>query len=345
MSNIKVLDVTLRDGGCVNDFNFGQERMLSILESLETSNVEYIELGYIDDKKGSESGRTQFINEVAVEKSLLKKKIPGIKYVVMMDYGKFNVENLLPRNESGIDGIRVAFHKKDWKNFIEIGKTILEKGYDLFVQPMITIRYEEKELKELIQTVNDQLAGAKGFYIVDSFGEMKSEDLEKLLNMVDNNLNSEMALGFHSHNNIQLSFSNAITLLKFNTSRNKMLDSSLLGMGKGAGNLNTELILQYLNINYSKNYSLLPVLNCIDKIINPIHKEFYWGYSIEYYLSSINHCTPSYANYFYNIKKLTIEECGKLLSLIDDSKKISFDKNYAENLYFENFSNELEVEK
>ncbi|MDE6924689.1 MAG: pyruvate carboxyltransferase, partial [Acetatifactor sp.] len=71
-----------------------------------------------------------------------------------------------------------------------------------------------------------------------------------------------------------------------------------MGMGKGAGNLNTELLIEHLNCFYNKNYNIAPLLAVIDEVINQIHNEFYWGYAVEYYLSSINHCTPSYASYF-----------------------------------------------
>ncbi len=118
MSGIKVLDVTLRDGGCVNDFNFGQEYMDSILSALEGSAVDYIELGYIDEKKGSECGRTQYCNEKVIPQHFLKHKRRGITYVAMIDYGKFHIDHLDKRNEKGIDGIRLAFHKKHWKEAI-----------------------------------------------------------------------------------------------------------------------------------------------------------------------------------------------------------------------------------
>lgn len=112
MNSLKVLDVTLRDGGCVNDFNFGQTYMEKILEAQEASGVEIIELGYIDENKGSKEGRTQYIDEQIISQIILKNKKPGITYVAMIDYGKFNVDKLQKRNENSIDGIRLAFHKK-----------------------------------------------------------------------------------------------------------------------------------------------------------------------------------------------------------------------------------------
>lgn len=333
MNSLKVLDVTLRDGGCVNDFNFGQTYMEKILSSQEASGVDVIEMGYIDEKKGSTSGRTQYINEKVIPECILKHKKPGVTYVAMIDYGKFNVDNLAPCTPEGIDGIRMAFHKKNCLDIIRLGRKIIDRGYQFYIQPMITLRYSDAELLKLIDIVNKELPDASGFYIVDSFGEMRPNDMNRALNLVDHNLIPTMTLGFHSHNNLQMSYSNATAFLQFPTNRDLMLDSSIMGMGKGAGNLNTELLLEHLNLFYGKNYHISPLLEVIDKVINQLHSEFYWGYAVEYYLSSTNHCTPSYASHFYNKHMLPIEQVGELLGLIAEEKKISFDKEYAEELY------------
>lgn len=333
MKALKVLDVTLRDGGCVNNFDFGQLYMEKILAAEEASGVDIIEMGYIDETKGSEFGRTQYINEQVIHRNILRHKKPGVIYVAMIDYGKFDVDNLQPRTKDSIDGIRMAFHKKNRFEIIALGKKIMEKGYKFYIQPMITLRYSDAELLELIKLVNEDLADADGFYIVDSFGEMRPNDMDRVLNLVDHNLISTMTLGFHSHNNLQMSYSNAVALLQFPTNREIMLDSSIMGMGKGAGNLNTELLLEHLNLYYGKNYNIKPLLEVIDKVINQLHSEFYWGYAVEYYLSSSNHCTPSYASHFYNKHMLPIDQVGELLGMIAEEKKVSFDKVYAEELY------------
>lgn len=333
MKSLKVLDVTLRDGGCVNDFNFGQTYMEKILAAQEASGVDMIEMGYIDENKGSISGRTQYVNERVIYEKFLKQKKSGVTYVAMMDYGKFDVNKLEKRIPEGIDGIRLAFHKKNRYDIISLGKKIMEKGYKFYIQPMITLRYSDAELLELIDLVNKELPDASGFYIVDSFGEMRPNDMDRVLNLVDHNLIPSMTLGFHSHNNLQMSYSNAVALLRFPTNRDMMLDSSIMGMGKGAGNLNTELLLEHLNMYYGKDYHITPLLEVIDKVINQLHSEFYWGYAPEYYLSAANQCTPSYASHFYNKHMLPIDQVGELLGMIAEEKKISFDKDYAEKLY------------
>ncbi len=333
MNSIRVLDVTLRDGGCVIDFNFGQNYMDQILRGLEASGVDIVELGYIDQNKGSDRERTQFSNEQVIPRYFLKNKKPGLTYVAMFDYGKFDPDKLQPYDGTGIDGLRIAFHKKDRFNMIPLAKTVLAKGYQLFIQPMAIMRYTDQEILELIHSVNTELPDASAFYVVDSFGEMRMNDLNRIAYLVDHNLRPGMTMGFHSHNNLQLSYSNAVTLLQFFTDRDIIVDSAILGMGKGAGNLNTELFLEHLNLYYNKNYQISPLLEVIDRVLNTIRAESYWGYSIEYYLSSINHCTPTYASYFYKKHMLPVERVAELLSLIAEEKKISFDKEYAEQLY------------
>lgn len=333
MHNLQVLDVTLRDGGCVNDFNFGQTYMEKILTAQEQAGIDIIEMGYIDENRGSDSGRTQYSNEQVIKRTILKKKKAGTTYVAMMDFGKFNVDNLQKRTEDGIDGIRVAFHKKNRLDIVEVGRKIINKGYKFYIQPMITLRYSDSELLELIKLVNKELSDAAGFYIVDSFGEMRPNDMSRVLNLVDHNLIPTMTLGFHSHNNLQMSYSNAIAMIQFPTNRDIMIDCSIMGMGKGAGNLNTELLLEHLNLYYGKKYKVDPLLEVIDKVINQLHSEFYWGYAPEYYLSATNQCTPSYASYFYNKHMLPINQVGELLGMIIPEKKVSFDRDYAEELY------------
>ena len=333
MKNISVLDVTLRDGGCVNNFDFGADYMHGILAALEASAVDFIEVGYIDSKNGSESERTQYVNEKVIPQALSLVKKPGRVYLAMMDFGKFDPQILSDYDGSGIDGVRLAFHKRDWRAAVELGATIIDKGYKLFVQPMLTLHYSDRELIDLIETVNAKLPNASAFYIVDSFGEMRGNDLLRMLGIVEHNLRREIAIGLHSHNNLSLSYSLAMTFLEHPTDRKLIVDSSIMGMGKGAGNLCTELLMEHLNLYHDGAYHIASILSVVDRVIKVIHQERPWGYSVEYYLSSINHCSPSYAGHFYRKHMLTIDQVGELLGMIADDKKISFDKEYAEELY------------
>lgn len=333
MGKVSVLDATLRDGGCVIDFNFGNKYIQDILNALEKSEVEYIELGYIDFEGDKSGDRTKYKSENVIYEKILWNKKSNIEYLAMIDYGKYNIESLEECNPKGIDGIRLAFHKRDWEQAILLGKNIMSKGYKLYVQPMITLRYSDKELLELIEYVNKIIPDVSGVYIVDSFDEMRGKDVIRLMHLMDSNLAQTIALGFHSHNNLQLSYANAMSFLSFNTKRDIMLDSCVMGMGKGAGNLNSELLMEHMNIYSDKKYNIKPLLHLIDTVINTLHYEHYWGYAAQFYLSAINQCSPTYAAYYYDKQMLSIEEIAEILGEIPDAKKISFDRKMAEDLY------------
>jgi len=326
---IELVDVTLRDGGIVINFDYGLERMLKIKETLEASGVEYIETGYIDEKKGSPEGRTCFDNEISIEKTLLANgKKPGVNYFAMIDYGTFDVNKLHERTPGGVDGIRLAFHKENWEASIEWGKIILSKGYDLYIQPMVSMRYTDEEYKHLIQVCNTELAAAKGFYVVDSFGQMDSAFLLHKLEIADQYVSMSMKLGFHAHNNRQMAYSNALTFVDFNSRHDMMLDASIMGMGKGAGNLCTELIEATL-VNEGKNYNTNVIYEAISEYFADQQKKTPWGYSLDYYLSSLYSCTPSYIKIFTADERVTTDVLVDLLKNMPDEKRAACDRTFA----------------
>ena len=327
--HIQLLDCTLRDGGIVINFDYGIDRMQKIKATLEASGVEYIECGYIDQKKGSPEGRTCFDNEVSIEKTLLSTgKKPGVTYVARIDYGTYDVNLLNPRTEKGIDGIRLAFHKENWEASMEIGKIILEKGYDLFIQPMVSMRYTDEEYRHLIQTCNTELAGARGFYVVDSFGQMDNNDLLHKLEIADEYVSSDWLIGFHAHNNRQMAYSNALSFVGFNAKHDMMLDSSIMGMGKGAGNLCTELIEAAL-IAEDKSYNSTVIYEAISEYFAEQQKKTPWGYSLDYYLASLYSCTPSYIKIFTADERVTTDILVDLLKNMPDEKRAACDRAFA----------------
>lgn len=331
MNNIRVLDVTLRDGGIVNNFQFGEDNIKYIVYSLEESGIDFIELGYLEKNTGTERGRSQYINEKVVREYVLTEKKPGVTYCVMMDYGKFDAETIENRRPDGVDAIRFAFHKRNFHDVEDIYNKLIAKGYEVYMQPMVTLHYTEEELEELICMANG--LDIKGLYFVDTFGQMLQADVLRLAEFFDSRLRKDIALGFHSHNNIQMAYANSICFLQYYTERNKMIDSSIMGMGRGAGNLNTELILQFLNQTMSSHYNNLPLLKVMDSILNPIKATYPWGYSVEYYLSSANDCSPIYSSHYYKKHMLPVEQINELLKMVEGEMRISFKKDYAEEIY------------
>lgn len=330
MNNVHILDCTLRDGGYCNEWKFGFENIKKIINGLLEANVDIIECGFLTDKIAYDSDITKYSALEELEMIIPKNRNNKI-FVVMMNYGEYNIENLPPCDGTSVDGIRVTFHKKNLLESLKLCEAIKEKGYKVFVQAMVSLSYNDSEFLELIQGVNRIQPYL--FYIVDSFGMMKKKELIRLFYMVEHNLEPEILIGFHSHNNMQLAYSNAQSLVDVQTRRDLIIDSSIYGMGRGAGNLNTELFVEYLNENLCSDYQLKPLFTIIDEILNDFYQRNYWGYSLPNYLSAAHNAHPSYASYLDDKKTLTVENISEIFDMMDAEKKLEFDKGYIESLY------------
>ena len=330
MNKVQVLDCTLRDGGYCNEWRFGVDNEKNIIAGLVEADIEIIECGFLTNKTTYDPDVTKFnrLQEIA---ELIPENRAGKLFVVMMNYGEYDVEELPVHDGSSVDGIRVAFHKKNLTEALSLCKQVRAKGYLVFVQAMVSLSYSDEEFLSLIRSVNELEPYA--FYIVDSFGMMKGKDLIRLFYMVEHNLKESVWIGFHCHNNMQLAYSNAQRLTTVQTSRNLIIDSSIMGMGRGAGNLNTELFVEYLNENAGKKYLLKPLLTIIDKTLAPFYERNYWGYSLPNYISAAHNAHPNYAGYLDAKKTLTFEDMNEIFDMMDEDKKVSFDKAYIENLY------------
>ena len=328
--NIKLLDCTLRDGGYVNDWGFTESQVCKIINSLDESNIDIIELGYLDEKRGGRKNSTLFKTAYSVGELLEGISIRS-KKVVMIDLFAFDLDKLPKQTDTKIDGIRLAFHKKDIKDAFLAAKKIIDLGYLLFFQPMVTKTYTNNEFLSMIKFINQ--LDIYAFYIVDSFGSMTLMQLQKFINLAENNLARGIKLGYHSHNNMQLAFSNAIDICNSNIDREFIIDSSIYGMGRGAGNLNTELIANYLSKTDKYKFKVMPLLEVIDEVLSYYFKQSPWGFTPAQYLSASLDCHPNYSSYLVNKRTTHIADIQKILEKIPSDKKVSFNEQLIDNLY------------
>jgi len=327
----KILDCTLRDGGYINDWRFGNETIRSIVSMLTDANVDIVECGFLEDKPCDDT--VSLFNAVAEIKKILPENRKKSEYVAMAVYGSYSLENLENCDGSSITGIRITFHDYEIEEALRYCTLIKEKGYKTFFQPVGMSVYTDKQLIDLIEKVNKLEPYA--FYIVDTLGLMNQKDIERLSYLLDNNLIPSIAMGFHSHNNLQLSFSDAQKFLSMNTGRTKIVDASIYGMGRGAGNLSTELITHYINETGESVYDVDILLKIYDQHIRKIREHFEWGYSVEYYLAAIHKCHPNYAKFLLDLGTLPINDIGNILMSIDYKHKHLYDKDYIVSHYSE----------
>lgn len=334
MGKISILDCTLRDGGYVNNWNFKKKTIKAIINKLDCANIDIIECGFLTEK--SESGDCSLFNSVAQIKLLISNK--RAMYVAMIAIGEkeINPELLDDYDGESIDGIRLTFHKHEIEKAITWANILKDKGYKVFMQPVGTISYSDMEILELVEKIN--ILNPYAFYIVDTLGSMKRNELLHTYYNIDSNLKKDIKIGFHPHNNLHLAFSNAQALMHIQSKRELIIDASVYGMGRAAGNLQTELIAQYINDAIEMKYDIATILDIYDKHIVHIRERYKWGYEIPYYIAACNKCHPNYAVYLMNKQTLTMKDIEKIVSLIPREERILYNKSLIEDLYL-NYQN------
>ncbi|MCR5225644.1 MAG: aldolase catalytic domain-containing protein [Eubacterium sp.] len=340
MGELKLLDCTLRDGGYINDWNFGHNNLISIYERLIDSDVDYIELGFLDDRRPFDIDRSIMPDTDCMEKIYGSVDKKGKIVFGMIDYGTCSIDHIKPASESYIDGIRVIYKKHLRVEALDFCRQLKELGYIVFSQLVSVTSYTDEEMLDLIRLANEAKPDAVS--MVDTYGLMHQNNLMHFIDLLDKNLDPDIALGYHGHNNFQMGYANCIAMLDYKTDRTMLVDGTLYGMGKSAGNAPLELIAMHMNQKYGKNYQIPQMLEAIDVNIMNFCQPSTWGYNLFFYLSASNDCHPNYVADLMNKKTLSIKSINELLSRLEGEKKLLYDKKYMEDLYREYQSHDID---
>lgn len=343
MGKLMLLDCTLRDGGYINDWEFGHDTMTSVLERLVSSRVDFIEIGFLDDRRKFDINRSIMPDTLSVEKIYGNVDKGNASIVGMIDYGTCSIQQLQPCNESYLDGIRVIFKKGVMHEAIDFCRQVKSLGYKVFTQAVSITSYNDEELLELIGLVNDM--GPYAMSMVDTYGLLHQDNLIHIFNIMNENLDPQICIGYHAHNNFQMGYANCIEILHKEVDRTILVDATLYGMGKSAGNTPIELISNYMNENFGKNYDINQMLEAIEINIMDIYNKIPWGYNLFYYISAATKCHPSYVSYLINKHTLSIKSINEILKNIDEEKKLLYSKEHIETLYLEYQNNDCDDSK
>ena len=345
MGNISILDCTLRDGLRIIECEFEDNKIKGLASGLADSGIDIIEMGFLRDRrKLNYQGNSTFFTEASQITPFLPANRGKKLFTAFVDYGMFDFDSLEERKDGYIDGIRVGFTKKNYEesfdDVIRCMKIVQEKGYKLLMQGVNSLGYTDSEYLQLIKVANELKPYA--FAVVDTYGAMYDEDLTHYFSLIDYNLKDEIQLDFHSHNNYQLSFSLAQKLISIAGRRNIIIDCTLNGVGKVAGNLNTELIINYLNRKYGFDYDEDLILDLIDTYTYSLKQEHNWGYSIPAFLAGEFKSHPNNIIYLTEKFRLDTKDIKYILSMIDEKKRQRYDYDNIERLYIEYNSSKVD---
>ena len=287
---LKVLDCTIRAGGLMNEHRFEDSFVQRVYRTCVSAGIDIMELGYKADRKvfaESTAGPWKFCSEDDLRRIVGDAAAagadaagePGIKLSVMADAERTDYHtDILPRDQSVLSVIRVACYVHQVPTALDMVKDAHDKGYETTFNLMALSTVQERDLFDVLEVV--VASPVDVVYVVDSFGSFYSEQVRDLTGkFVKMAREAGKQVGIHGHNNQQLAYANTIEAMLAGAT---WLDSTMAGLGRGAGNCPTELLLGFLK---NPKFHLRPVLECVQDLFVPLSKKLDWGYSIPYMLT------------------------------------------------------------
>lgn len=332
MKHAKILDCTLRDGAYLIDKDFGELTIRGIIAGLVKAQIDYIEIGFLQNE-GFGEGKTVFKNSSDAKRYIPKDKRNSL-FTVLADFSRYSIDNLDERTDDGIDAVRECFFKHERFDAIENCREIKDKGYLVFVQPVDILGYTDKELIEFIEKVNELEPYCLS--IVDTFGSMYQEDLQRVFEIINHNLVKSCKIGFHSHNNMQLSNALSQDFIRMTCGKREVVvDGTISGMGRGAGNTPTELIAQYMVSKLGYGYDMNAILDIIDGYMGSIRSRCSWGYTTPYFIAG---CYSAHVNniaYLTEKNSIRSKDISFILNKIGAVSRKRYDYDLLEKTYLE----------
>lgn len=277
----KILDCTLRDGGYYTNWDFNSETVDAYIQAMNTLPIDYLELGYRNNPTKEYMGKFGYCPV-----SLLKhiRQNCTKKLDVMLNEKNTRPEDLdaLLKPIIGlVDMIRIAIDPKNFDRAVILAKAVKAMGFEVGFNVMYMSKWQT-EYSEFLTKLGVLDSFADLFCMVDSFGGVTPNDVSNIVKIVREN--TKCPIGFHGHNNLQLGLINTITAMKLNV---EYVDATILGMGRGAGNLNMELLLTYLNAHEDIKVDF-NVLGDVITAFTPLMEKYQWGSNLPYMLAGAN---------------------------------------------------------
>lgn len=333
---ISLLDCTLRDGAYIVDSFFGSAAIKGIVSHLQDAQVDIIELGWLKNDEHLEGSSYYHIPSDA-EQYIVKKNDSCI-YSAMIDWDRYDDSILPPYDGKSLDAVRIVFPFGKHKQGIEIGKRIREKGYKILFQAANTLAYSDDDLIQMALDINE--VKPDSLSVVDTFGAMYENDLERIVSCLDHYVDRNIKLGIHTHNNQQMAFALSIRFVELmkNSERDIIIDSSISGMGRGAGNATTELVANYLNQKCGCHYNVDAIMDAIDVYMGYFKDKYEWGYSTPYCIAGMYCCHVNNIAYLLKNHRTSSKDMRVIIESMSSKDRIKYNYDLLEEKYIQNQS-------
>ena len=326
-SVLKVLDCTFRDGGYYNNWDFDTLVVQKYLHAIANANIDIVELGFRNFPQDFFLGAfaytsDTYINSLDISDHIFVCVMIDANSILKSDYSINDAIRLLfqPKERSRVDLVRIATHFSNVNQCHEIARVLKKMGYQVGLNLMQPNDKTSSELAIVAQLVQCwQLVDV--LYFADSLGSMEGADVVRIISSLK--LNWFGDIGFHAHNNKGLAVSNTLTAIEDGVT---WVDCTILGMGRGAGNAQTEKLLLELQIRHNLAYKANMLFDLVLSDFTPLKKYYYWGENLLYSLAAINNIHPTYIQEMIKDNRYSNKEILQAIGFMSTLDTRNYDK-------------------
>lgn len=261
--NVRIVDVTLRDGGYRNNFDFGMEYIRDHVRLIQKAGVDFIEIGYRNGSavKIDGIGRTGLSNNEYIQ--ALREASPEANLGVIVHAHNITDQDIHDLKALGVKLIRFCMNPENLMESVRLATLAKQLGLITTINVVRISSYSAAGLDAILAKIAKHNHAFDVVYTADSNGNQTPEDVDRVYGHLRNaGLRAE--LGFHAHDNIGQAMTN--TLMALENHGVTYIDASLLGMGKGIGNLRLEQLVAYLQLKGAKRYNTMRILCAADRL-------------------------------------------------------------------------------
>lgn len=325
---VQITDCTIRDGGYLFNKNSNPEFVKGIMRGLAEAGIDFVETGFLQINV---TGETLVYADSKDVRQYLPNDKKNTQFLGFCDNSRYSLEKLDDYDGQSFKWLRISFAQHEIDASLEFCAGAMKKGYIVQFNPMDSISYTDEARAELIKKVN--IVKPASFSIVDTFGAMDMMDLVHIFKQVDSLLDKDIKIGLHSHDNLGLSCALAERMIELSeeTGRDIIVDGSLFGMGRGAGNAKTELLADYINKHCGGHYDLQKLLLTIDTYITPVLGDVVWGYDLPMYVCGTKHSHVDNVYHLNKVYKCTANEMFDVVEALSPQQRTRYGIGYSKN--------------
>jgi 4-hydroxy-2-oxovalerate aldolase len=263
-ADVRLVDMTLRDGMHAVDHQFTPEEMADVAAALDAAEMDVVEVSHGDGMGGSSINYGFAAADTEEYLDAVVPELTDTELSVLLLPGIGTAEELDMAIDRGADICRIATHVTEADISEDHFDKVKDRGMEANGLLMLSHMAEPERILKEAKLMEEY--GADAVYLMDSAGALLPNDVRDRISLLVDELSIDV--GFHAHNNLGLGIGNTLAAIEEGA---VTTDGCLRGLGAGSGNAQIEVLVGVLQkAGYDVNPDFFGVMDAAEDVLVPM---------------------------------------------------------------------------